>query len=124
MHPFSPKDYFQMIEDIERDRFAVHMDIVNMINTPEKYLFNKEFTDKAFEMLGKYIKSCHIKDVVMQTSTVNMQFAPWKKAFTYTVRYNRRKRLQKLADYAMRSKKADAYMLMAKTIAIRTARWL
>ncbi len=68
MHPFSPEDYFQMIKDIERDRFAVHMDIVNMINTPEKYLFNKEFTDKAFEMLGKYIKSCHIKDVVMQTN--------------------------------------------------------
>jgi sugar phosphate isomerase/epimerase len=63
MHPFSPEDYLQMIKDIDRDGFAVHMDIVNMINTPEKYLFGNEFTDHAFAVLGKYIKSCHIKDV-------------------------------------------------------------
>ncbi len=66
MHPFSPEDYLQMIRDIDRDGFAVHMDIVNMINTPEKYLFCREFTDCAFAILGKYIKSCHIKDVVLQ----------------------------------------------------------
>jgi len=68
MHPFSPEDYLQMMKDIDRDRFAVHMDIVNMINSPEKYLFNKEFTDEAFKLLGKYTKSCHIKDIVLQTN--------------------------------------------------------
>lgn len=68
MHPYSPEDYLQMIKDIDRDGFAVHMDIFNMINTPEKYLFNKEFTDNAFSVLGKFIKSCHIKDVIMKTN--------------------------------------------------------
>lgn len=66
MHPYSPEDYLQMINDINRREFAVHMDMFNMINTPEKYLFNKEFTDNAFCVLGKYIKSCHIKDIVMK----------------------------------------------------------
>lgn len=66
MHPYSPEDYFQMIKDIDRKGFAAHMDIFNMLNTPEKYLFNKEFTDNAFSVLGRYIKSCHIKDVVMK----------------------------------------------------------
>lgn len=68
LHPYSPEDYLKMIKDINRNGFAVHMDIFNMINTPEKYLFNKEFTDNAFSVLGKYIKSCHIKDIVMKTN--------------------------------------------------------
>ena len=39
MHPFSPEDYLKMIKDIDRSSFAVHMDMVNMINTPRKISF-------------------------------------------------------------------------------------
>ncbi|MBR5519374.1 MAG: sugar phosphate isomerase/epimerase [Clostridia bacterium] len=62
MVPDSPECYLQMIGDIDRAAFAVHMDIINMISDPKKYFFNKDFTDHAFALLGKYIKSCHIKD--------------------------------------------------------------
>lgn len=66
MHPDSPEDYMQMIRDISRKAFGVHLDIVNMINTPQKYLFNEQFTNDTVLLLGGYIKSCHIKDVFLE----------------------------------------------------------
>lgn len=68
MHPWSAEDYRQLLDDVARDGFGVHMDICNLLNTPEKYLFNREFTDRAFSLLGPWIKSCHVKDVVLRPS--------------------------------------------------------
>ena len=66
MHPDSPEDYLKMIKDINRKAFGVHLDIVNMISTPQRYLFNEQFTTEAISLLGKYTKSCHIKDVLLE----------------------------------------------------------
>jgi len=33
MIPTGPKDYAKLIDEIDRDRFAVHMDVINMINS-------------------------------------------------------------------------------------------
>lgn len=66
MYPTGPDEYLRLIEDVARDRFAVHMDIFNWITTPQRYFFNEEFMEEAFEKLGKYIKSCHIKDVRLE----------------------------------------------------------
>mgnify|MGYP000373444854 FL=1 len=66
MYPISPDEYLHLIEDVGRDRFAVHMDIFNWITTPYRYFFNEEFMEEVFEKLGRYIKSCHIKDVCLQ----------------------------------------------------------
>ena len=66
MYPTGPDEYLHLIEDVGRDRFAVHMDIFNWITTPYRYFFNEEFMEEAFDKLGKYIKSCHIKDVLLE----------------------------------------------------------
>lgn len=63
MIPTGPEEYLHLIEDVARDRFAVHMDIINMINCPERYFFAEEFLEKTFSMLKGKIKSCHLKDV-------------------------------------------------------------
>ena len=63
MVPYSPENYLRLIKDVNRKGFGVHLDIVNMINTPEKYFFNADFTGKCFDLLGKDIVSCHVKDV-------------------------------------------------------------
>ena len=77
MHPDSPEDYMQMIRDINRKAFGVHLDIVNMLNTPQKYLFNEQFTNDAISLLGMHIKSCHIKDVLLDTRlTVKLKEVP------------------------------------------------
>ncbi|MBR5420088.1 MAG: sugar phosphate isomerase/epimerase [Lachnospiraceae bacterium] len=63
MIPTSPRDYDRLLEEVDRDRFAVHMDIINMINSTDRYFHPEEFVDECAEVLGKRIRSCHIKDV-------------------------------------------------------------
>lgn len=63
MIPSSPEEYVRLIEDVARDRFAVHMDIINMTTTPERYFFPEEFLEKTFELLKGKIRSCHLKDI-------------------------------------------------------------
>ncbi len=63
MIPTGPKEYLRLIELVDRDRFAVHMDIINMISSAERYFNPEEFVDECVATLGNRIKSCHIKDV-------------------------------------------------------------
>jgi sugar phosphate isomerase/epimerase len=63
MIPTGPKEYMRLLEMVERDRFAVHMDIINMINSADRYFHPEEFADECAELLGGRIRSCHIKDV-------------------------------------------------------------
>ena len=63
MIPTGPKEYLRLIEMVDRDRFAVHLDIINMINSAERYFCAEEFIDECIGLLGGKIKSCHIKDV-------------------------------------------------------------
>ena len=65
MVPTGPKEYVRLLEAVDRDRFAVHMDIINMINSAERYFRPEEFVDECAELLGGQIRSCHIKDVHM-----------------------------------------------------------
>ena len=65
MVPDSPDAYVQLIRDVDRDRFAAHMDFVNMINCPRRYLAPESFIEECFRKLGPYIKSTHIKDTRM-----------------------------------------------------------
>ena len=63
MIPTGPQDYLQLLEEVDRDRFMVHMDIINMTNSAERYFNAEEFIDECAELLGNRIRSCHIKDV-------------------------------------------------------------
>lgn len=68
MVPDSAECYLQMIKDINRERFAVHFDPVNLVNHPRKAMFFNEMRDQAVDLLAPYIKSCHIKDFVLLDS--------------------------------------------------------
>ena len=63
MIPAGPEDYVRLIEEVDRERFAVHMDIINMTNSIERYYDAEAFVDRCAELLGNRIRSCHIKDV-------------------------------------------------------------
>ena len=62
MIPDSPDVYLQLMQDVDREHFAVHMDFVNMINCPRRFLDAEGFIEECFEKLGPYIKSTHLKD--------------------------------------------------------------
>ena len=70
MVPDSPENYLQLIRDVDRPQFAVHMDFVNMINCPRRYLAPEPFIEKCFSMLGPMIKSTHIKDTRMHPTNL------------------------------------------------------
>lgn len=63
MIPSSPDEYLRLIEDVDRPEFGTHLDVVNMITSPQKYFFNDEFLHECFEKLHGTIVSCHLKDV-------------------------------------------------------------
>ena len=66
MYPTGPDEYLMLLEDVDRDRFAVHLDIFNWMTSPRRYFFNREFADECFMKLGKLIKSCHLKNVLLE----------------------------------------------------------
>ena len=57
------KDYLKLIAEVDRERFAVHLDIINMTNSADRYFAAEEFVDECAELLGSRIRSCHIKDI-------------------------------------------------------------
>lgn len=63
MIPGSPDEYLKLLEDVDRPRFGVHLDVVNMINNPRRYFFNDEFLHECFDKLKGRIVSCHLKDI-------------------------------------------------------------
>lgn len=61
--PDGPDTYLKLIKAVDRPSFAVHMDICNGINSPERFYRNADFTRDCFKKLGKWIVSCHAKDL-------------------------------------------------------------
>ena len=62
MYPDTPESYLDLIKAIGRTGFGVHIDIVNVINSPALYYRNSEVIKDWFAKLGPYIRSCHAKD--------------------------------------------------------------
>lgn len=73
MHPDSPDDYLQMIKDVDRAQFAVHMDFVNMLSSPKRILYSENFIADCFKKLAPFIKSVHIKDAAMDAHAMPAQ---------------------------------------------------
>lgn len=63
MIPSSPDEYLRLIKDVNRPQFAAHLDVVNMITSPERYFFNDRFLEECFDKLKGTICSCHLKDI-------------------------------------------------------------
>ena len=63
--PDAPDSYLALLRAVDRPRLAVHLDPVNMINTPGKLYDNAGFLRECFAKLGPYVRSCHAKDIVL-----------------------------------------------------------
>lgn len=66
LYPDSADSYLKLIKAIERKSFGAHIDIVNVINSPEKYYNNGTLIREWFDKLLPYIRSCHAKDIILQ----------------------------------------------------------
>jgi sugar phosphate isomerase/epimerase len=65
-YPDSPDSYLQLIKAIDRRQFAVHLDPVNLVCSPQRYYKNAELIRECFEKLGPHIRSCHAKDILLR----------------------------------------------------------
>lgn len=65
IYPDSADSYLRLLRAIDRSGFAVHLDPVNLINSPNRYFRNTELLDECFDKLGSHIKSCHAKDILL-----------------------------------------------------------
>lgn len=63
--PDSVACYEALLHDIDRPGFAVHLDPVNLVTSPDKYYNTGELVGFAFARLGAKIRSCHAKDVLL-----------------------------------------------------------
>jgi sugar phosphate isomerase/epimerase len=61
--PHNPDSYLKLIRAVDRKQFGVHFDPTNMINSVEKIFDTTTLLNEAFDKLGKYIVSCHAKDI-------------------------------------------------------------
>ena len=61
--PDSPDNYLRLIRAIDRKAFAVHLDVCNAVNSPEKFYQSGALIDEWFRKLGRHIRSCHAKDL-------------------------------------------------------------
>ncbi len=63
--PDSVDSYLQLIKAIDRQQFAVHLDPVNIVCSPQRYFNNGGLIRECFEKLGPHIRSCHAKDIIL-----------------------------------------------------------
>jgi len=68
MLPDSPKRNLELIDAVNHTGFGVHLDIINMINSIERYYNNADFTRECFNLLSKHIKSIHLKDIILASN--------------------------------------------------------
>lgn len=67
MYPDDPDSYVRLIDAIDRPAFGVHLDPVNWVCSPQRYYRNTELIRESFAKLGSHIKSCHAKDIAIDT---------------------------------------------------------
>ena len=63
--PDSPESYLRLIHAIDRPGFCVHLDPVNLVNSPARYFDTGTLIRDCFVQLGPWIASCHAKDIAL-----------------------------------------------------------
>lgn len=63
--PDSADSFLEIVKAVDRPGFGVHLDPVNLINSPRRYYQNDKLLEECFEKLGKWIVSCHAKDSLL-----------------------------------------------------------
>ena len=64
--PTGPDDYLKLIKAVDRKEFGVHLDVSNVMGSPEQMYHNTRVIHECFQKLGKWIISCHAKDLVWE----------------------------------------------------------
>lgn len=86
MYPHDENDELRLIKAIDRPAFAVHADMVNLVNSYDKYIATGEMTDRFFAALKPWIRSVHLKDTLIVPDKLTLHIseaAPGEGDFDY-----------------------------------------
>jgi sugar phosphate isomerase/epimerase len=64
--PTGPDDYLKLIQGVDRKTFGVHLDVCNVMNSPDRVYHNGDVIRECFRKLGAWIVSCHAKDLTWE----------------------------------------------------------
>lgn len=115
MIPDSPDSYLELIRAVGRKQFGAHLDVVNMISSPQKYFNNASFIKECFSKLGPHIKSIHAKDIlILPKLTVNLEERrPGLGTLDYKVFLNETAKLKDIPFMLEHLEKMEEYKLAA-----------
>ncbi|MFC1452876.1 sugar phosphate isomerase/epimerase family protein [Verrucomicrobiota bacterium] len=68
----SPEALRALIDAVDRDRFGVHMDLVNLVNCPRAYYNSGRIMRQCVSLFGDRIASAHAKDVAMDSPAISV----------------------------------------------------
>lgn len=68
----SPEAIARLVKAVDRKQFGVHMDLVNLINTPRKYFDIPGILNESLRLFGDRIVSSHAKDLRMYEPAVSV----------------------------------------------------
>lgn len=74
-YPDSPDAYVRLLQAIDRKRFAVHLDPMNFITSPQVYYRSGDLIRECFSKLGPNIRSCHAKDILLNPEIFTPQLS-------------------------------------------------
>lgn len=66
--PSGPDEYLKLLQAVDRKAFGVHLDVCNVINSPKRMYDNGSVIRECFQKLGRWILSCHAKDLAWEDS--------------------------------------------------------
>ncbi len=61
--PHTPDNCLKLVRAVDRDALGVHLDPCNLVNSTEKFYRNTDLLNECFDKLGRWIVSCHAKDL-------------------------------------------------------------
>ena len=66
VYPDSVESCRDLILAVDRPAFGAHLDPVNIILTPRQYFDNGKLIRHCFDLLGRWVVSCHAKDLILR----------------------------------------------------------
>jgi sugar phosphate isomerase/epimerase len=70
--PDSADTYLCLHKAIQRERFGVHLDPVNLVASPRLYYHTGDLIRECFDKLGPYIVCCHAKDLTLRDDALTL----------------------------------------------------
>jgi sugar phosphate isomerase/epimerase len=70
LQPDSAEVFIKLLEAVKRERLAVHFDPVDLINSPKRYYTNGAIIKEFVAQLGRHIKACHARDVILRPNAL------------------------------------------------------